>query len=227
MRKLSIAILAAGEGKRLGGKKQSTIFEDECLLARAVRFALDSKIGQVSVVLGYEADQLAAMLPTDVSILLNPNWQEGIASSIRVAVENAIALQTEGILFTTCDQPFVDSALLLSLVDAFEESLKSVVASFYGTPGIPAVFSKEKFSELLLLTGDRGAKRLILESDAHFVSAPLAKYDIDTETDLKTCRLKNSKENDQWQTKNALATTTTAIRKKTIFPDEVFSKEPA
>ena len=166
------------------------------------------------------------MIPADVSVLLNHNWQEGIASSIRVAVENAIARHADGILFTTCDQPFVDSALLASLADAFKETSKSVVASFYGTPGIPAVFSKDKFSELLLLAGDKGAKRLILESDPHLIIAPLAQYDIDTEKDLETCRLTNSKENDQWQKKNALATTTTTTRKKTIFPDEVFSKEP-
>lgn len=227
MLNLSVTILAAGQGKRLGGTKQSTIFEGETLLSRAVRVALGSKIGPVNVVLGFDAEKLVATLPDEVSISINQNWQEGIASSIRVAVEHAIACECDGILFTTCDQPFVDSNLLVSLADAFEKTSKTVIASLYGTPGIPAIFSKEKFAQLLLLTGDKGAKRLILESDAHLVAAPLAQYDIDTEADLEACIISNPEENDQWQAKNALATTTAVTSKKQTYPDEVFSKEPA
>lgn len=226
MRKYAVAVLAAGCGRRLGRTKQSTIFDGENLLSRAVRIALESNVGEVFVVLGYEADHLKDLVSKDVSIQVNENWLEGIASSIRTAVEYATERGCDGILFTTCDQPFVDAELLRSLVDAFEQTSKSVVASFYGTPGIPAIFSKEKFSELLLLTGDKGAKRLIQSSAAHLVSAPLAQYDIDTESDLETCRVTYQKENVQWQTKKALAATTTPQSRR-IFPEDVFSKEPA
>jgi molybdenum cofactor cytidylyltransferase len=226
VRKLGIAILAAGAGQRLGGKKQSTIFEGETLLARAVRTALESKVGRVNVVLGYDVEKFIPVLPKDVSISINQNWQEGIASSIRLAVESAISCECDGILFTTCDQPFVDSNLLISLAHEFEKTSKLVVASFYGTPGIPAIFSKEKFAELLLLNGDKGAKRIILDSDPHLIAAPQAQYDIDTEADLETCKLTDPKENSQWPTKNALAKTTVTKEKQT-FPDEAFSKEPA
>ncbi|MDZ4835699.1 MAG: nucleotidyltransferase family protein [Candidatus Melainabacteria bacterium] len=251
MLKYSIAILAAGRSQRMGRAKQTTIFEGETLLARAIRVALESEVGDVKIVLGYQSEQIAASLqnesvsavsnkstsevsnksitsyPNYVSIIVNDDWAEGIASSIRSAVQDAIDCGSDALLFMACDQPYVDNALLRSLIEAFERTSKPVVASYYGTPGIPAIFAKEKFSELLLLTGDKGAKRLILESDAHLVPAPLAQHDVDTEADLDACRLNNQEENDRWLTKNALAVTTTLTRKNQIFPDEAFSKELA
>jgi molybdenum cofactor cytidylyltransferase len=187
---VSIAILAAGRGLRMNGIKQSILFDGESLLGRAIRVAVESEIGKVNVILGYHAEQLSETIPNGVSFSINNNWEEGIASSIRVAVESATTCNAKALMFLACDQPFVDAALLRSLHDAFKQTQKSIVASFYGTPGIPAIFSKEKFAELLLLKGDKGAKQVILDGDAHLVNAPRAQYDIDTEADLKSCRQK-------------------------------------
>ena len=86
-------------------------------------------------------------------------------------------------------QPFVSSRLLQSICRAFlDGNGESVVAAHYGdSPGIPALFARKKFPDLLELHGDRGAKKIILESTSVHISAPEAEFDIDTEADLQRC----------------------------------------
>jgi len=189
MNDISIAILAAGEGKRLGGLKQLAPFDGETFLARAMRVAIEANLGKVYVVTGYKANELSSFIEQDqVSTIVNHDWQEGIASSIRAAVNAVEATACRALVFMAIDQPFVDSVLLNSIADAFKTTGKSIVASDYGTPGIPALFARETFPRLLELKGDKGAKQLINESDAHLIEAPRAQFDIDTREDFETVR---------------------------------------
>lgn len=175
----------------MNSQKQLALFQGETLLSRAVRIAHDSAVGDVNVVLGYRAYELAAHVGLDASIVFNDDWREGVASSIRAAVKELKAANYDGVLFTTVDQPFVDKDHLRTLVDSFQSGAPQVVASRYGNPvteGIPAIFSKETFDKLLELHGDRGAKQIIASSNATYIDAPMASFDIDTPTDLEECR---------------------------------------
>lgn len=190
MPEVAIVILAAGESKRMGRPKQLVQIVGESLLNRAIRTALESKIGEVHVVLGSGVQELASLVPSSVQIIMNSNWQEGIASSIRMAV--SANKEMDAILFMSCDQPFIDSSLLRKIYTAFQTESREVVAALYGTPespGIPALFANSKFEELLRLTGDRGAKKIIVENDAFLISAPEADFDIDTEEDLARTKM--------------------------------------
>lgn len=187
-REIDIAILAAGQGSRMGGSKQLAMLEGETLLSRAIRTAKQSGLGRIIVVLGAEAEMISQHVPGDVVSIVNHEWRDGIASSIRKAVEAAGDGSCQALLFMTADQPFVDASLLQTLAATYQTSSNPIVASLYGTPGIPAVFSKEKFPDLLQLKGDRGAKQLIISQKAELVEAPLARFDIDTDKDLHDCR---------------------------------------
>ncbi len=200
MNKVAVVVLAAGQGRRMNGDtKQLVRFGDETLITRAVRTAKQSSVGDVFVVLGYKFEQISELLndtfanstPPEhaaFNIVQNPDWSEGIAASIRAAVTAVDGY--DAVLFMTVDQPFVDENWLKRLRDAFIESRKDVVASVYGapqSPGIPALFSKSKFSALSMLQGDRGAKQAIIDSDPLLLDTLLAKYDIDTKGDLEEC----------------------------------------
>jgi molybdenum cofactor cytidylyltransferase len=191
MNKIAIAILAAGQGTRMRGVKQLALFEGETLLSRALKTATNSRVGDVFIVLGHNGNELARHVGSTVTILRNKAPEEGIASSVRTATDAISNLDHDALMFMTIDQPFVDAELLRTLSSVFSSTRKSVVASKYGTPGIPALFAREKFPDLLSLKGDKGAKQLIVASDAHLVDAPLAKYDIDTEQDLESLASKN------------------------------------
>ncbi|RAU81858.1 nucleotidyltransferase family protein [Pontibacter arcticus] len=184
-----LVILAAGASTRLGKPKQNLYFEGATLLQRAVKTALISVCDPIIVVLSPDASYT---LPEDktktVTIVRNSEWQEGMASSIRIGLLTLLEASSEitSSIFMVCDQPFVEAALLHNIVQTKTESGKGIVASKYkDTLGTPVLFDKRYFPELLALQGQEGAKRLIAKykEDVAAVDFPLGYVDIDTSDD--------------------------------------------
>ncbi len=187
MSKVGILLLAAGESKRMGQPKQLLRFQEESLLHRAARLASDC--GQTVVVLGAYADQLRLEL-TDLPVWteINPNWQTGIASSLRIGLTTLQMQISElnGVLVMLCDQPFVDRFLLEKLMAAHPRA--SLIACRYGgSLGVPALFDQCFFPALLALEGDQGAKKIILANcnSATTIDFPKGMFDIDTPGDYR------------------------------------------
>ena len=157
------------------------------LLRHAAQSAVDSGCRPVVVVLGASADRLLPELDgLDVKWVENPHWQEGLSTSLRVGL-NALG-PVDAVLITVCDQPLVSSELLGEIVAAYHDQSPEVVASEYdGTLGVPALFSRSLFPEILALSGDRGAKSVL---QAHAEGAvriqfPQGAVDIDTRDDYE------------------------------------------
>src|SRR6516162_5729101 len=106
-------ILAAGASRRLGQPKQLLRLDPanaETLIERAVRIAREASLAPVIVVLGANHDQiLSATTLTNTTTVLNPDWPEGIASSIRLGLHTVhqLAPNAPGLLLVACDQPAV------------------------------------------------------------------------------------------------------------------------
>src|SRR5476651_1174100 len=80
-----IIILAAGSSSRLGKPKQNLIYNGKTLLQNAIDTASSSLCKPIMVVLGANAVVIKPTIESlPVNILNNENWQEGIASSIRI-----------------------------------------------------------------------------------------------------------------------------------------------
>lgn len=190
---VGILVLAAGESARLGRPKQSLPFGDTTLLGHAVAQALAARLGPVVVVLGAHADALRGHVPAEAHIVLNRGWREGMASSIRagLAVLEAEWPTVRAAIVMTCDQPHVSAELLRELAATWVTGGAPVVASRYGgTLGVPALFAREVWSELMALRGDRGAKAVIARH-ADMVQAvefPGGEADVDTEEDWRRLR---------------------------------------
>jgi molybdenum cofactor cytidylyltransferase len=102
-----VVILAAGESSRLGSPKQLLLFRGTTLIRHLAKTALDSRAKGVSIVLGAHAEKIrneVSRLP--VSIVENPRWSNGIASSIGAAVA-ALAPDTSAVILALSDQPLV------------------------------------------------------------------------------------------------------------------------
>ncbi len=187
--KTGIILLAAGGSSRLGQPKQLLLYEGQTLLRRMALTAAESQCGPVIVVLGKDADACAAELrDLPVRIAQNQEWAEGMASSLRagLAVLSEVEPEAEAVLIMVCDQPRVDGNLLRALVRQCQGKT-SIVASSYGdTLGVPTVFARRHFPELMELRGDHGAK-ILLAQHADFVAAvpfPEGAIDIDAPEDL-------------------------------------------
>src|SRR6478736_7183112 len=99
-------IVAAGASTRLGQPKQLVLVDGEPLLQRAVRCAQEAGASPVFVVLGADRELIRNAIDFGAaSIVVNEDWEEGLACSIRVGVQAAAG--SAGVLLMTCDQPRV------------------------------------------------------------------------------------------------------------------------
>jgi len=185
----AVVILAAGGSRRLGRPKPLVEIEGQPLIRRAAEAALSAGSGSVHVVVGAEvAGVRAALDGLPVELVINDAWQEGVASSIRAAIE-AIERRdrpVETLILMLCDQPGVSADVLRRLLDAYRATRAPVVASRYPEgPGVPALFHAELFPALKSLDGDVGARQLIRHLDREVVTIPLTlPGDIDTQEDV-------------------------------------------
>src|ERR1700756_310443 len=112
----NLIILAAGESSRFGQPKQNLLFNGQTLLERAVESGQVSKVDTITVVLGANASMIEPV-PGTVTIY-NDQWQEGIGTSIRCAIsEISHDSSIDKVMIMLCDQPFVNPALLNTLID--------------------------------------------------------------------------------------------------------------
>lgn len=180
-----LVILAAGASSRLGTPKQLLQYKGDSLLNNAIKAAQRVTPSAMVVVLGAEAESLKKDL--DVPTVLNPEFRDGMASSIRCGVQYMIdhpAEKIENIMLMVCDQPHVDAVHISALIEKQQATGAKIVASFYADrKGVPAIFNKAVFRELLALTGDMGARRIIEKYDADTVVVPFPAGVIDIDTD--------------------------------------------
>jgi molybdenum cofactor cytidylyltransferase len=182
-------ILAAGESSRLGRPKPLIQFRGRTLLRRVVDAAGEAGCSPIIVVVGSDGKKLAPKLEqTSAIIVENENWRNGMGTSIRSGVRKLIdnSPELEAIVLLLCDQPFVDASMIKRLIARREESRKPIVASSYAaTLGVPALFDRVCFEELLGLDDQGGAKPIILRNPERVaeISFPEGKIDIDTAAD--------------------------------------------
>ena len=188
---IAAVVLAAGASERLGSPKQLIQFGGESLLRRTVQAAVDAACTPVLVVLGANA-QLCQRELADLParVLQNDQWNTGMASSIRCGVGELDATrEIAATILLVCDQPHVTAELLQRLMARAKEAETTIVASHYAnTLGVPALFDRVHFPELLALTGDVGAKSLFTrhKDEVAAVEFPRGVIDIDAAEDLAT-----------------------------------------
>jgi molybdenum cofactor cytidylyltransferase len=177
-------ILAAGASRRLGRPKQLVEFDGESLLRRSVR-AARAGCAPVLVVLGSRAPEMEAHLAgLAVTIVPNPEWEEGMAASLRRGVA-ALPAGAEAVLFLVCDQPRVDGALVQRLLETCRAHPGAVVTCAYGGGrGTPSIFPARCFPALLALRGDRGARGMLHGEDVVVIPFPGGERDVDVPGDL-------------------------------------------
>ncbi|HKY03479.1 MAG TPA: nucleotidyltransferase family protein [Blastocatellia bacterium] len=183
-------ILAAGSSSRMGSPKQSLQFQGKSLLRRAALAALGAGCRPVIVVTGAYAELSRRELEgLDVREVLNPCWETGMGSSVRAGVEGLVGADADAdaAVFMLCDQPHVNARVISGLVAAHRATGMPVIASTYGGSfGVPALFSKALFAELIGLEGRSGAKEVIKRhaSEAHFLPFRGGEVDVDTPDDF-------------------------------------------
>jgi molybdenum cofactor cytidylyltransferase len=194
--KTGIIILAAGESARMGEPKQLLKYRGRTLLRHTVDVAHALSCSPVAVVLGAHAGQIRPQLDaTRVLITENPDWPDGMGSSIRAGLRALLDAHPKisAAIFLVCDQPLLTPATLRSLIATHERTGGSIVASEYdGVLGVPAFFTRSFFPELLALDGAAGARQVISTNRAHAIGVPFSEGTVDIDTPADFARLRNS-----------------------------------
>lgn len=191
MPKIGALILAAGGSSRFGQPKQLLPFRGKTLVRTIIAAACEAGCSPVVVVIGSDAEKIhAELVHTNVIEVRNADWQRGIGSSIRSGARALTdqAPSVEAILLLVCDQPAVNARLVQALIATHEATKQNIVASGYAdTVGVPALFDRSLFKELLSLDDEFGAKSIILQDPARVArfTFPEGAIDIDTWEDWK------------------------------------------
>jgi molybdenum cofactor cytidylyltransferase len=186
MANVGAVILAAGESSRLGRPKQLIEFRGKTLVRRIVDAADEAGCSPIAVVIGSDGKKVAQTLEqTSAAIVENEKWRNGIGTSIRAGMQRLGELRQDldAVTLLVCDQPLVETELIKQVIARYGETGKTIIASSYSkTLGVPALFDRSHFEELLTLPDDSGAKSIILSKRARVVEFPFPQGNIDIDT---------------------------------------------
>ena len=184
-----ILLLAAGRSERMGQPKQLMDWNGRPLLRHSAEQALASGCSPVVVVLGHEAGRIRECLTgLPVETVENPSWQEGMGTSIRTGVRELAARGCPSVILALADQPLISAETYSRIIEQHQRTGRLVVASSYaGTVGVPVLFVRELFPELLQLEPNQGCKGVILihRDEAELIPCPEAESDVDTPADYE------------------------------------------
>jgi len=188
---IGIIVLAAGSSSRMGRSKQLLEIDGQPLLCSCVNQALAVNPSHVVVVLGANEKphrELLEKLP--VKIVSNFYWKTGMGSSIKTGLNYLLQSggELDAVILMVCDQPALTSEHLVKLIEKFQERKKAIIASSYSNSnGVPVLFGRSFFSNLLLLNDDQGAKKIVQQfpDQVDAVVFPKGSIDLDTEDDYQ------------------------------------------
>ena len=200
MSTVSAIVLAAGESRRMGGiNKLMLAVEGEPLLRHTVKTLLASRLGEVVVVLGHQAEEARILLhELEVRTVVNSHYREGQMSSVHCGLET-LTRPCDGVMICLVDQPLLTAQDIDVLIDAFGRRGASILVPTYeGRRGNPIVLAYAHRAEILGGGRNLGCKRLI-ESNPQLVSTvemdvDHVVFDLDTPEDYASlqARLKAS-----------------------------------
>ena len=172
---LAVAILAAGESRRMGTPKALLPYRGKTFVEHLLDVTQHPRVGIIRVVLGAGADNIREKLRLDASaVVVNPDWPQGQLSSIQAAIRSLPQGGTEGLILCPVDHPLVSAALVARLIEAFDQNPKAaiVVPTYRGRRGHPVVFRAPLYGELLGASLAVGARQVVWAHAAEVVEVP-------------------------------------------------------
>jgi CTP:molybdopterin cytidylyltransferase MocA len=154
-------LLAAGAGRRMGRPK--------ALVEGWLAAAVESLAGcdGVVVVLGASADEARPLLgPYDVTIVVAPDWEEGMGASLRVGLAQLQHGEASRCLVTLVDLPDVAAPVVRRLLDRPDHEDVLARATYEGRPGHPVLLGRAHWAGVIeSARGDRGARDYLRTHD--------------------------------------------------------------
>jgi CTP:molybdopterin cytidylyltransferase MocA len=154
-------VLAAGAATRFGSYKQLVDFNGRPLLEHSIRAVTASPVDRVVVVLGAAADQVIARVDLHgAEFVVCDRWDEGQSASVACGL--AELSDCEAVVITLGDQPRLSPDAIRRVIAARAEGVDAVRATYAGEPGHPVLLERSLFDRMRNVSGDHGARNLLL-----------------------------------------------------------------
>jgi nicotine blue oxidoreductase len=190
-------LLAAGGGRRLGGRPKALLpYAGRPLVEHAARALRDGGCSPVRIVLGAAAEDVrghADLAGYDLTV--NPDWEQGMGSSLRagLAALSGTAAQAQAVIVALVDQPGIGAAAVARVAGAYGSPGSLAAASYDGKRGHPILLGAEHWAGVAAsAVGDQGARSYLKRHESRIrlvecgdIATPA---DIDTPDDLRLLR---------------------------------------
>ncbi len=193
-RSIAVAVLAAGAGTRTGGATPKPLLElqGRPLVTWALDAARRSGLEPLLLVVGFDAEAVAAAAPRDVEVVVGNDWHHGIAYSLRAAL-GALSGRpaVDAVCIGLADQPLVGADAYRRVAAAYDDGAALAVATYGGVRGNPVMLRRSRWGEAMRLEGDEGARALfrrhpVVEVPCDGTGEP---SDVDTLDDLRVMEI--------------------------------------
>jgi len=165
MKHIAILVLAAGKSSRMNSIKQLEKINHKTLLDITLDTIKSIYSDEIYCVLGANSDTIKQAINTkNIQFIENTNFEAGLSSSIIAGINyfKEKKINFDAIFILLADQPAIDVTYLKGMLSIYEQNKDRIIASNYGKKlGVPAIFPKKYFPDLLLIKGDKGAKEFI------------------------------------------------------------------
>ena len=180
-------LLAAGGARRFGSQKLLAPLNGAPIVVRSAE-ALAAETDELWVVVGAEAGAVRrALAGLSVSVVENEQWERGLSSSLAAGIR-ALPPEVDAIVIGLGDQPSLDRAVIREVIATWREKGRPIVTARYrGMRGHPVLLDRSVFDEASSVTGDVGARDLIVREPSRvaFVEVDAdPPRDVDTREDL-------------------------------------------
>jgi molybdenum cofactor cytidylyltransferase len=159
---VSALLLAAGKSERMGQNKLLLPWDGGTVLQRTLDNLLASRAGEVIVVLGSRAQEIADTIgDRKVVVVMNPNYARGMSTSL-VSGLGMVSQAANFVLVALGDQPLITAHIYKKLIEtALAPDKGMVVPTYQGERGNPILVSTGYRSDLLMQSGDIGGRELL------------------------------------------------------------------
>ena len=190
---IGIILLAAGSSSRMGQNKLLFKNGRATLLENSLKSGINSKAKNVIVVLGSNKEENELITNQfQIKTALNINWGKGIGSSIKCGLRDLLNENSslDAVIISVCDQPHLSSDIFDGLIETYKFIGKKIVAAAYANSiGVPVLYDKSLFGDLLKIPDEYGAKKYIIDKASEDIITtfpfPKGEVDIDTIEDLE------------------------------------------
>ncbi|MEU9125383.1 nucleotidyltransferase family protein [Streptomyces sp. NPDC048506] len=184
-------LLAAGGGRRLGGRPKALLdHRGRPLVEHAARALRDGGCDPVHIVLGAAADSVRARADLAAyEVSENPDWAQGMGSSLRAGLTGLAGSGAGAVVVSLVDQPGIGAAAVARLIAAYRDGADLAAAAYEGRRGHPVLFGADRWADIASTAeGDRGARSYLQQHAAAVTLVECSDiaepYDIDTPEDL-------------------------------------------